>query len=60
LEKGNREFSLGHSEVEPHRHEPVAPAVARNPPKLQSSSAKASEDTRIPPRAGDRVFCEGG
>jgi hypothetical protein len=66
LEKGNREFSLGHSEVEPHRHEPVAPAVARNPPKLQSSSANASdfakappdrsEDAHIPPRSGDRGF----
>jgi hypothetical protein len=56
LEKDNREFSLGHSEVEPHRHEPVAPAVARNPPKLQSSSANALEDAHIPPRSGDRGF----
>ena len=30
--------------------------VRRNPPKLQSSFAKASEDTRIPPRSGDRGF----
>ena len=28
----------------------------RNPPKLQSSFAKASEDTRIPPRPGGRGF----
>jgi hypothetical protein len=42
--------------VEPHGQEPVAPAVRRNPPKLQSSFAKASEDTRIPPRSGDRGF----
>ncbi len=34
----------------------MAPAVPRNPPKLQSSFAKASEDTRIPPRPGDRGF----
>jgi len=47
-----------HSEVkvEPHGQEPVAPAVRRNPPKLQSSFAKASEDTRIPSRSGDRGF----
>ena len=38
--------------VEPHGQEPVAPAVRRNPPKLQSSFARASEDTRIPPRPG--------
>jgi len=30
--------------------------VRRNPPKLQSSFAKASEDTRIPPRSRDRGF----
>ena len=42
--------------VEPHGQEPVAPVARRNPPKLQSSFAKASEDTRIPPRAGDRGF----
>jgi hypothetical protein len=42
--------------VEPHGQEPVAPSVRRNPPKLQSSFAKASEDTRIPPRSGDRGF----
>ena len=42
--------------VEPHGQEPVAPIVRRNPPKLQSSFAKASEDTRIPPRSGDRGF----
>jgi len=30
--------------------------VRRNPPKLQSSFAQASEDTRIPPRSGDRGF----
>ena len=42
--------------VEPHGQEPVAPVVRRNPPKLQSSFAKASEDTRIPPRSGDRGF----
>ena len=30
--------------------------LRRNPPKLQSSFAKASEDTRIPPRSGDRGF----
>ena len=42
--------------MEPHGQEPVAPAVWRNPPKLQSSFAKASEDTRIPPRPGDRGF----
>jgi hypothetical protein len=41
--------------VEPHGQEPVAPAVRRNPPKLQSF-AKASEDTRIPPRLGGRGF----
>jgi len=40
--------------VEPHGQEPVAPSVRRNPPKLQSSFAEASEDTRIPPRLGDR------
>ena len=40
-------------EVEPHEQEPVAPMVRRNPPKLQSSFAKASEDTRVPPRSGD-------
>ena len=42
--------------VEPHGQEPVAPMFRRNPPKLQSSFAKASEDTRIPPRSGDRGF----
>jgi hypothetical protein len=42
--------------VEPHGQEPVAPAVRRNPPKLQSSFAKASEDTRIPPRPGGHGF----
>jgi predicted transcriptional regulator len=42
--------------VEPHGQEPVAPVVWRNPPKLQSSFARASEDTRIPPRPGDRGF----
>jgi hypothetical protein len=42
--------------VEPHGQEPVAPAVRRNPPKLQSSFAKASEDTRIPPRPGGHEF----
>ena len=42
--------------VEPHGQEPVAPVVRRNPPKLQPSFAKASEDTRIPPRSGDRGF----
>jgi len=40
--------------VEPHGHEPVADSVQRNPPKLQSSFAEASEDTRIPLRSGDR------
>ena len=30
--------------------------VRRNPPKLQSSFAQASEDTRVPPRSGDRGF----
>ena len=30
--------------------------VRRNPPKLRSSFAQASEDTRIPPRSGDRGF----
>jgi hypothetical protein len=40
--------------VEPHGQEPMAPLVRRNPPKLQSSFAKASEDTRIPPPSGDR------
>jgi len=34
----------------------VAPLVRRNPPKLQSSFAKATEDTRIPPRPGGRGF----
>jgi len=48
--------SSAKQEVEPHGQEPVAPAVPRNPPKLQSSFAKASEDTRIPPRPGDRGF----
>jgi len=42
--------------VEPHGQEPVAPMLRRNPPKLQSSFAKASEDTRIPPRAGAHGF----
>jgi NADH-quinone oxidoreductase subunit J len=42
--------------VEPHGQEPVAPAVRRNPPKLQSSFAKASEDTRTSPQTGDRGF----
>ena len=28
--------------------------LRRNPPKLQSSFARASEDTRIPLRSGDR------
>jgi len=42
--------------VKPHGQEPVAPMVRRNPPKLQSSFAKASEDTRIPARSGDRGF----
>jgi hypothetical protein len=45
-----------HHLVEPHGQEPVAPAVRRNPPKLQSSFAKASEDTRIPPRPGGHGF----
>jgi hypothetical protein len=48
--------SSAKQEVEPHGQEPVARAVRRNPPKLQSSFAKASEDTRIPPRPGDRGF----
>jgi hypothetical protein len=58
--------SSAKQEVEPHGQEPVVPAVRRNPPKLQSSFAKASdfakaspdrsEDTRIPPRPGDRGF----
>ena len=39
--------------VEPHGQERVAPMVRRNPPKLQSSFAKASEDTRVPPRSGE-------
>ena len=43
-------------EVELHRQEPVAPAAQRNPPKLQSSFAKASEDTRVPPRPRGRGF----
>jgi hypothetical protein len=53
-------------DVEPHGQETVASLVRRNPPKLQSSFAKASdfakaspdrsEDTRIPPRSGDRDF----
>jgi hypothetical protein len=42
--------------VEPHGQEPVAPMLRRNPLRLQSSFAKASEDTRIPPRSGDRGF----
>jgi len=42
--------------VEPHGQEPGVPGVRRNPPKLQSSFAKASEDTRIPPRPGDPGF----
>ena len=42
--------------MEPHGQEPVAPLVRRNPPKLQSSFAKATEDTRIPPRPGGRGF----
>jgi hypothetical protein len=42
--------------VEPHGQEPVAPLVRRNPPKLQSSFAKASEGTRIPPQSGDHGF----
>jgi len=42
--------------VEPRGQEPAAPMVRRNPPKLQSSFAKASEDTRIPLRSGDRGF----
>jgi hypothetical protein len=51
-------------EVEPQGQELVEPLVPRNPPKLQSSFAKASdfaeaspdssEDTRTPPRSGDR------
>ena len=49
-------YKLSTHPVEPHGQEPVAPAVRRNPPKLQSSFAKASEDTRIPPRSGDRGF----
>ena len=40
--------------VEPNGQEPVAPAVWRNPPKIWSSFAKASEDTRILPCSGDR------
>ena len=42
--------------MEPHGQEPVAPMLRRNPPKLQSSFAKASEDTRVPQRSGDRGF----
>ncbi len=42
--------------VEPHGQEPVAPGVRRNPPKLQSSFAKASEDTRIPTQPGGPGF----
>jgi len=42
--------------VEPHGQKPVAPAVRRNPPKLQSSFAKASEDTRLPQQPGSRGF----
>ena len=42
--------------MEPHGQEPVAPMVRRNLPKLQASFAKASEDTRIPPRSRDRGF----
>jgi hypothetical protein len=61
----NSKFDIGHSKfnpiisflrVEPHGQEPVAPAVRRNPPKLQSSFAKASEDTRIPSRPGGHGF----
>ena len=40
----------------PTGRKPVAPAVRRNPPKLQSSFAKASEDTRLPPRSGGPGF----
>ena len=45
-----------------HGQEPVAPAVRRNPPKLQSSFAcppivgSVQEDTRIPPSSGDGGF----
>jgi hypothetical protein len=42
--------------VEPHGKEPLAPLVRRNLLKLQSSFAKASEDTRITPRSEDRGF----
>jgi len=48
--------------VEPRGQEPVAPMVRRNPPKLLSLFAKASDfaeptmDTRIPPRSGNRGF----
>jgi len=42
--------------VEPRGQEPVAPPVRRNPPKLQSSFAMASEDTRIPPPHGKGGF----
>jgi hypothetical protein len=58
--------SSSKQEVEPYGQEPVAPTVRRNPPKLQSSFTEASdfakaspdrsEDTRIPPRPGDRGF----
>jgi len=40
--------------AEPHGQEPVAPAVRRSPPKLEPSCAKAPDDIRIPPRAGNR------
>jgi len=43
-------------QVEPHGQEPVAPMVRRNPSKLRSSFAQASEDTRILPWSGDRGF----
>ena len=45
---------ISESVMEPNGQEPVAPLVRRNPPKLQSSFAKATEDARIPPRPGGR------
>jgi ferredoxin-NADP reductase len=56
LRKSARLYVPCLSAVELHGQEPVAPSVQRNPPKLQSSFAKASEDTRIPARSGDRGF----
>jgi len=45
--------------VEPHGQEPVAPAVRRNPPKLQSSFAKVRRTPAFLHGRETGASCEG-